>query len=173
MATLRCRNLRACATLPPLGGNRPTAMTLVEKQEQLTATLSRIRDAQERFAYLVERGRKQEAIEAASKSDAFKVVGCLSNLWLVPRFRDGKCYFQSDADSVIVKAIAGLLCEFYSGHGPEEILSIDPSFLGRVGITQHLTPNRRNALSRVWEKIRDFALSHQPPSPVEGNTERA
>jgi cysteine desulfuration protein SufE len=60
----------------------------------------------------------------------------------------------------VVKAIAGLLCDFYSGHAPAEILAHNPDFLAPLGITQHLTPNRRNALAKVWERIRQFAERH-------------
>ena len=141
-------------------------MTLAEKKEQLLQQLSGLGDAQERFAFLVARGRNQPSLDASEKYDRFKIRGCLANLWLVPSWRDGRCYYRADADSVIVKAIAGLLCDFYSGHPPEEILALDPSFLRQVGITQHLTPNRRNALSRVWEQIRGFAMAQAPMSPA-------
>lgn len=79
--------------------------------------------------------------------------GCLANLWLVAETRAGRCYFQCDSDSQIVRAVAGLLCDFYSGHTPAEILAMEPDFLEQVGINQHLTANRRNVLSRVWERI--------------------
>jgi cysteine desulfuration protein SufE len=72
-------------------------------------------------------------------------------------FREGRCFFVCDSDSLVVKAVAGLLCEFYSGQPPAEILAHDPAFLAPFGITQHLTPNRRNALARVWEHIENFA----------------
>lgn len=83
--------------------------------------------------------------------------GCLANLWLVAETREGRCHFQCDSDSQIVRAVAGLLCDFYSGHTPAEILALEPDFLEQVGINQHLTANRRNVLSRVWERIRGFA----------------
>jgi cysteine desulfuration protein SufE len=89
--------------------------------------------------------------------DANLVSGCLAKLWLVAEFHAGRCVFACDSDSLVVKAIAGLLCEFYSGHAPAEILAHDPQFLAPLGITQHLTPNRRNALSKVWDRIRQFA----------------
>jgi cysteine desulfuration protein SufE len=57
----------------------------------------------------------------------------------------------------VVKAIAGLLCGFYSGGTPADILAHGPEFFAPLGITQHLTPNRRNALAKVWEHIRQFA----------------
>jgi cysteine desulfuration protein SufE len=79
-------------------------------------------------------------------------------LWFIPEFKEGKCYFRVDADSHIVRGIAVVLAEFYSGHSPAEILQNDPGFLSTVGITQHLSPNRRNGLSRLWDKIRGFAV---------------
>ena len=138
-------------------------MTLIEKQRELIAQLSRLRGAQERLVWLVERARQRPRLAEALKTDAFRIEGCLSRLWFAPEFRAGRCYFQSDSDSQIVRAIAGLLCEFYSGQPPEEIAAHDPGFLGQLGITQHLTPNRRNGLSRLRERIRVFALEQCAP----------
>jgi cysteine desulfuration protein SufE len=134
-------------------------MTLAERKQDLLAKLAQFRDVQERFAYVVECGRRHPPLKGVFKTDEFRVEGCLARLWLVPGFRDGKCYFQADSDSAIMKGIAVMLCEFYSGQTPGEIAAADPSFLGQVGITQHLTPNRRNGLARIWENIRDFARS--------------
>jgi cysteine desulfuration protein SufE len=135
-------------------------MTIVEKKNAVLVRLAAIKNPQERFAHVVSHGRQSVPLEPAFKTDAFRVEGCLAKLWFVPEFRDGKCHFQADSDSAIIKGIATILCDFYSGQTPEDVLSVDPSFLEKVGITQHLTPNRRNSLSKVWEKIRNFALSH-------------
>jgi cysteine desulfuration protein SufE len=132
-------------------------MTLLKKQQDLIKSLEAISDAQERFAWLIAKGKAQEPMPADLKIDANQVEGCLSKLWFVSEDRDGRCYFKSDSDSLIAKAIAGLLCDFYSGSHPREILKVDPSFLGQVGISQHLTPNRRNSVSKVWTKIHTFA----------------
>ena len=132
-------------------------MTLAEKKQSLLTELARIKDPQERIAHAVECGRRHPPLDDASKTEDNRVEGCLAQLWLKATFVEGKCHFQTDSDSAIMKGIAALLCEFYSGHTPEEIVAIEPSFLGQVGITQHLTPNRRNGLSRLWEKIRDYA----------------
>jgi cysteine desulfuration protein SufE len=140
-------------------------MTLAEKQQQLVATLGDIKNSQDRFAHIVQYGRGK-SLDAPFKTDAFRVEGCLAKLWFVPEFRDGKCYFRADSDSAIVKGIAALLCDFYSGHPPSEIVATDPSFLEKVGITQHLTQNRRNSLSKIWDKIHDFAANQLPNPPV-------
>ena len=134
-------------------------MNLAEKQLQLTAELTALKNGQDRLAQLVERARKLPALAPAVRVDANRIPGCLAQLWFVPRFENGVCHFAADSDSLVVKAVAGLLCEFYSGHAPAEILAHSPEFLAPLGITQHLTPNRRNALAKVWERIRQFAAA--------------
>ncbi|WOO41106.1 SufE family protein [Rubellicoccus peritrichatus] len=132
-------------------------MSLVEKRDQLVEELSFIDDPQERFAYIIDEAKGQSSLADEYKIDAFRIEGCQSNLWLVPRFEDGLCYFETDSDAVITKGVAGLLTNLYSGATPLEILENEPDFLTEVGITQHLTPNRRNGLSNVWVKIKTFA----------------
>jgi cysteine desulfuration protein SufE len=132
-------------------------MTLHEKRWKLTVTLEGIPDAQQRFTWLVEQGRAQEPLPNEDKVDAHRVQGCLAKLWLIAEFREGKCWFRCDSDSQIVRAVAGLLCGLYNGHPPDEILMTPPDFLSAMGIAEHLTANRRNALGRVWETIRNFA----------------
>jgi cysteine desulfuration protein SufE len=137
-------------------------MNLAEKQQQLTSELSALKNGQDRFALLVERAKKLPPLPSEARVAANLIPGCLAQLWFVPEFRDGNCFFACDSDSLVVKAIAGLLCDFYSSHAPAEILAHNPDFLAPLGITQHLTPNRRNALAKVWERIRQFAAANAP-----------
>jgi cysteine desulfuration protein SufE len=132
-------------------------MNLAEKERQLTAELAALKNGQDRLAFLVERAKKLPPLAPELRAADRLIPGCLAKLWFLPRFEDGLCFFACDSDSLVVKAIAGLLCEFYSGHAPAEIVAHDPQFLAPFGITQHLTPNRRNALAKVWESIRRFA----------------
>ena len=131
--------------------------SLADKRAALLAQLGGLRHPQERLQWLVEQARLRPALTAEWRTEAHRVPGCLANLWLVIEWREGRCWFQCDSDSQIVRAVAGLLCEFYSGQKPAEILALEPGFLEQVGINQHLTANRRNVLSRVWERIRGFA----------------
>jgi len=141
-------------------------MNLAEKQQQLTAELFSLQSGQDRFARLVDRAKKIAPLSPALRIEENLLPGCLAKLWLVSEFRAGTCGFTCDSDSLIVKAIAGLLCEFYSGHAPAEILAHGPEFLAPLGITQHLTPNRRNALAKVWERIREFAVANLTAATV-------
>ncbi|MFM8470307.1 MAG: SufE family protein [Limisphaerales bacterium] len=137
----------------PTAAPRP----LAARRDALLAQLGKFRHPQERLQWLVEQARQRPTLPAELKTDAQRVPGCVANLWLVAESRDGRCHFQCDSDSQIVRAVAGLLCDFYSGAMAAEILTLPPDFLEPVGINQHLTANRRNVLSRVWERIRACA----------------
>lgn len=132
-------------------------MTIQEKQQALIEDLSLFPDHHELLSYIIEKSKKATGLDKKYQTEEFRINGCQSNLWIVPEFKAGKCYFSTDSDAVITKSIAGILTEFYSGHTPEEIISCEPDFLAEVGITQHLTPNRRNGLSNVWARIKGFA----------------
>jgi cysteine desulfuration protein SufE len=132
-------------------------MNLAEKQNQLVAQLAAFKNGQDRLAWLVEKAKSRPPLAPELRVAENLIPGCLAKLWFIAGFRDGQCFFDCDSDSLVVKAIAGLLCDFYSGAVPAEILAHDPKFLSPLGITQHLTPNRRNALAKIWEHIRAFA----------------
>jgi cysteine desulfuration protein SufE len=134
-------------------------MTLKEKQDALVEEITLIPDAYERLGYIVDRGKRAEGLPEDLRIDSFKIEGCMSQLWVVPAFKGGLCSFRSESDSAIVKGIAELLCQFYSDATPEAIIATDAEFLAEVGITQHLSPNRRNGLSRIVESIQRFAQS--------------
>ena len=79
------------------------------------------------------------------------------NFGFFPSFKNGKCHYQADSEASITKGTASLLCDLYSNERPEDIVRLEPDFLAEVGITQHLSPNRRNGLTGVREKIKAYA----------------
>lgn len=136
-------------------------MTLAEKKQQLVDDLSIIEDPHERLGYIIDIGKSGEGLDESCQTDQYRIEGCISNLWLVPEMVEGKCIFRTDSDAMVTKGFASLLCNLYSNHSPEEILTVNPSFLSEVGITQHLSPNRRNGLTQVGERIMSFAKFHK------------
>jgi len=132
-------------------------MSINTKCDQLVEELMPFEDPLERFAYVIDRAKDAPGLDSEYKIDTFLIKGCISQLWVFPKFKDGKCYFQADSDASITKGTATLLCELYSGETPEEVIRVEPDFLSEVGITQHLSPNRRNGLTGVRDKIKSYA----------------
>lgn len=135
-------------------------MSIVEqRKDELSEEFGFFESPEERFEYIISKTKNKEGLAEEFKSEKYLVRGCVSNLWLVPSFEEGKCAFKTDADSIITKGIASLVSEMYSGLSPQEILDFDCAFLSEIGIEQYLSPNRRNGLSKLCEKITDFAKS--------------
>jgi len=111
-------------------------MDLAARRAQLIAELEPFGDHHERFQYVIDRAKSTAALAAALEA--------------------GRCRFRCDADSLITKGVATLVCEFYDGASPGEVAATDADFLAAVGITQHLSPNRRNGLTNLVAKIRAF-----------------
>ncbi|MCS6770639.1 MAG: SufE family protein [Kiritimatiellae bacterium] len=132
---------------------------LVERKRELLEELSAFSDPLSRLEYLMDLARSMDALPPDQCTEDNRVQGCMSNLWLVAEAREGRCWFRCRADSLVVQSIAGLLCRFYSGATPDDILAHDPSFLRAAGIAEHLSANRRNALTKVWDRIRLCAES--------------
>ncbi len=132
---------------------------LEQKKQQLIEDLSVFPDSYERFTHVVELARVKPELPEDLRVDAFKVEGCMSQLWVVPSLNEGRCYFATDSDSSIVKGMAGILCDFYSDEKPEDVVAMEPDFLDEVGLLKQLTGNRRNGLSKVRERIKRFAES--------------
>ena len=132
-------------------------MSIEEKRDQIVEELIPFEDHLERLTYVIDRAKDLPGLTDDYKVDTFLIKGCVSQLWIFPSFKDGKCFFQADSEASITKGTASLLCDLYSDEEPEDIVRLEPDFLSDVGITQHLSPNRRNGLTGVREKIKAYA----------------
>ena len=136
-----------------------TMSTLAEKQQRLIARYQTIENAQERLAAIVAHARKSPALHEDQRTDANRVHGCSSRVWLVGRVEHGRCHFQMDADSTLVKGLVALLCELYDGATPAEVECIEPEIISALGLERQLSPTRLNGLASVRATMRAFAES--------------
>ena len=95
-------------------------------------------DPQELFEYIIAKNKSAKNLDDQFKREEFLVKGCVSSLWLVPNFDKSanKCHFKSDADSIITRGVADLVCGLYDGLTPDEVLKLDPKFLEEIGISE-------------------------------------
>lgn len=124
--------------------------------------LSFLDDWEERYRYIIDLGRTLAPLSEAEHSDANKVRGCASQVWLVSQAeqRDGATHlvFRGDSDAHIVKGLVALALALYSGRTPEAILATDAqAFFAEIGLREHLTPQRSNGLASMVARIREDA----------------
>ena len=107
-------------------------------------------DWEQRYRYLIDMGKALPPFPEDARDDAHRVKGCVSQVWLVTR-RDGdRLVFEADSDAHIVRGLAALLIRLYSGRTAEEIRSVDArDVLARIGLAEHLSPQRSNGLNSM------------------------
>lgn len=127
--------------------------------EQLAENFELLDDWEQRYRYLIELGDSLPPMEAALKTDACKVEGCTSQVWLVPvRDSAGKFDFMADSDAAIVRGLIAILRILYAGKSPQDAVQVDAEAVFRkLGLDQHLSPNRRNGFFALVRYIQALA----------------
>ena len=130
--------------------------------DELAENFAALGDWEERYRYLIEIGRKLAPMPDADRSEANKVRGCMSQVWLTHRLTPGppaRLEFQGDSDAHIVKGLIALLFKLYSGRTPAEILALDAAAVfERLGLESNITMNRRNGFYSMVERIKTLAV---------------
>jgi cysteine desulfuration protein SufE len=115
----------------------------------------------DRYRYIIELGRALPPMAPELKTEASKVRGCASQVWLVSDMRsEGSdrtpaLFFVGDSDAHIVRGLIAILFSIFNGKPATEILATDPTgIFGELGLKEHLTPQRSNGLASMVERIR-------------------
>jgi len=116
-------------------------------------------DWDERYKYIIDLGRTLEPLSEAEHSDANKVRGCASQVWLVfDETQPGRITFRGDSDAHIVKGLIALLHGLYNGKSAQDVLAIDATAeLASIDLQDHITPQRSNGLTAMIARIRAVA----------------
>ena len=129
--------------------------------DELVENFTQLGPWEERYRYLIELGRKLPPLPEAERTEANKVRGCMSQVWLASTLRPGpppRLELRGDSDAHIVKGLIALLFKLYAGRTPREILALDArSVFERLGLENHITMNRRNGFYAMVERIRALA----------------
>jgi cysteine desulfuration protein SufE len=124
----------------------------------------------DRYRYVIELGRTLPPLPQAAYTEANKVRGCASQVWLLTHVKpDGgagpSLSFEGDSDAHIVKGLIAILFALYSGKHAREILDTDAlALFDRMGLRENLTPQRSNGLRSMVERIRAEAKAALAPA---------
>lgn len=116
---------------------------------------------EDKYEYIIDLGKKLDVLEDEYKTEAHKIKGCQSTVWLNASFEDGKVIFKADSDAVIVKGLISMLIKVLSGHTPEEILAAQMNFIGEIGMMTHLAQTRSNGLLSMIKQMKNYALAYK------------
>ncbi|PIE08786.1 MAG: cysteine desulfuration protein SufE [Rhodobacterales bacterium] len=128
--------------------------------EEIVEDFSFLDDWEDRYATVIDLGRKMEPLDEALRVPATRVTGCASQVWLVPDIKDGVFGFRGDSDALIVRGIIAVLKALYTGVPVSEVAQVDATAeLARLKLEEHLSGQRTNGLRSMVERIRLLAAA--------------
>jgi cysteine desulfuration protein SufE len=128
--------------------------------DTIRADFALLEEWEDRYRYLIELGRSLPPFPEALRTDANKVRGCVSQVWLASAVRRNGSTgpvleFQGDSDAHIVRGLVAVLLALVNSKQPAEVLAADAKALfAELGLAQHLTPQRSNGFFSMVERIR-------------------
>ena len=143
--------------------------------EDIISDFEMLDDWEDRYRYVIELGRDLPALPEALRTEDNKVHGCVSQVWLARQFEpDGegppRITWQGDSDAHIVRGLVAILFAIFSGRRADEIQKIDAeALLRRLGLHEHLTPQRSNGLAAMVRRIKADAEDALAQSAVTGS----
>lgn len=140
-------------------------MAITDKINQYKEELALFDDNIEKYQYLIEKGKNStNSVPEELKTEDWKVQGCASQVWLVPKNENGKITFMSDSDAFITKGIVTIIADVYSGSTAQEIVENDADLSTELNFGVILSGQRRNGAYNMLLKIKEHAklcLSNQ------------
>jgi cysteine desulfuration protein SufE len=115
-------------------------------------------DWDDRYRLLIELGRTLEPMPDALKTDATRVRGCASQVWLYPTRNGDTLHFLADSDAAIVKGLVALVLLLVQDR-PAATVDVAEirARLDALGLAKHLSSNRTQGLASMIARIGELA----------------
>ncbi|WP_235975093.1 SufE family protein [Stappia albiluteola] len=120
-------------------------------------------DWEDRYRYVIELGKTLPEFPDEARTEENKVRGCVSQVWLTRTVEPDASgapviSYKGDSDAHIVRGLVAIVLAVFSGRTAREIIETDiDALFDRIGLREHLTPQRSNGLKAMVERIRSDA----------------
>jgi cysteine desulfuration protein SufE len=132
--------------------------------DELIGNFQLFDDWEARYSYLIDLGKKLPPMADSDKTAQTKVSGCTSQVWIKrinsdpDRENESQLDFIADSDAHIVRGLIAILMVVYAGKPAKRIAEIDiEAIFNEIGLSDHLSPNRRNGFYSMVERIKALA----------------
>ena len=134
-------------------------MTIENAQKDIVDNFLFFEDWTQKYEYIIELSKDLEFMNENLKNEDNLIKGCQSKVWLHAEMINGKINFLADSEAIITKGIISILLNLFNNRKPQEILDSDMGFIEKIGLKEHLSPNRANGLSSMYKQIKFYALA--------------
>ena len=126
----------------PIATGSPALDRMVER-------LAGTADPRRRYEYVLWLAKKLQPLPQELRTEAHRVKGCVSQVYVVGALREGRLHWQGDSDAAITKGLLALLIEGLEGLTPHQVTDLDPAFIAATGLQASLTPSRANGFLNI------------------------
>ena len=134
-------------------------MTIENLQQNLIQDFSFFEDWTQRYEYMIELSKGLDKMDEQMKNDKNIIKGCQSKVWLHAELNNGKIKFLADSEAIITRGIIAILLTIFNNRTPKEIIESDTNFIEKIGLKEHLSPNRANGLYSMIKQIKFYAIA--------------
>lgn len=136
------------------------ASTIDQRAAEVIEEFELFDDWMGRYEHLIEQGKALPALSDDYRSDAYKVRGCQSQVWMAAEpSGSGTIRFFADSDALITRGLVALLVRVLDDQPPEAVAATGLEFLDRIGMKEHLSPTRKNGLDAMIRRMKLYAES--------------
>jgi cysteine desulfuration protein SufE len=136
-----------------------TSAQLPASLEKVVQRLQGTTDPKQKYERLIWLAKKMPVFPEDAKTDANKVFGCTSQVFVTAQLQDDKMQFAGDSDSQLVKGLVAILVEGLNGLAPSEVLKLTPDFIQTTGLNVSLTPSRVNGFYNIFKKMQQDTIA--------------
>jgi cysteine desulfuration protein SufE len=134
--------------------------------ESIREDFSFLESWEDRYRFVMELGRALPPLSDHARTEANKVRGCASQVWLTSRPAETSSptnpvlHFDGDSDAHLVRGLVAVLFALVQDKPAREILAIDPhAAFKELGLGEHLTPQRSNGFASMVARVRADATA--------------
>lgn len=141
-------------------------MTINEKQDQIIDEFDLFDDQLDKTQYIIDLGKKLPPMPESAKTDANRIMGCQSKVWVDAELNGDGLHFHGDAEPTaqISKGLISLLIRVLDGEKPEDVANADLYFIPRVGMGNLITSLRAGGLASMIERMKAYGRAYAQKS---------
>ncbi|GIZ11330.1 SufE family protein [Pseudomonas sp. NCCP-436] len=133
-------------------------MTLAQSALQAEEAFATCSGWEARARLLMQWSERLEPLDDSERTDAHRIHGCESRVWLAATQRDGRLHFRADSEARLLRGLLALLLVRVEGLSSKELLNLDlDDWFARLGLQKQLSPSRSNGLNAVLQRMRELA----------------
>ncbi|MBD9414523.1 SufE family protein [Pseudomonas sp. PDM16] len=115
---------------------------------------------EQRARLLMQWGERLQPLSENERSEANRVSGCESQVWLVGTRNGDAWQFRAASDARLIRGLLAVLLARVEGQDNEQLQQLDlADWFSQLGLARQLSPSRSNGLNAVLQRMRELAAS--------------